>query len=172
MNENNIAVLINGEVHLFETNMEKLVLGYYHRRKRVQEKYAKLYGFASRARKKVLRKLKEKKKDDVKWKTANLVVREAVKRGCSVVLERLVKRSAESMITRIRDRRLRHRIYRASFRGVQRAVEEKAKEHGVPVIYVNPKNTSRMYPLHGVEIKYSNSRIGVCSTVEECGIET
>ncbi|MBS7640176.1 transposase, partial [Candidatus Bathyarchaeota archaeon] len=42
--------------------------------------------------------------------------------------------------------------------------EEKAKEHGVPVVYVNPRNTSRLCPTHGALIKYSSSRVGVCST--------
>ena len=42
-NENNAAVLVDGMVLLFETSVEKLVLGYYYRR-RVQERYDKLYG--------------------------------------------------------------------------------------------------------------------------------
>ncbi|MCC6055872.1 MAG: transposase [Desulfurococcaceae archaeon] len=48
--------------------------------------------------------------------------------------------------------------------GVQKAVEEKAREHGVPVIYVNPNNTSRICPIHNARIIYSNgSRVGRCS---------
>ncbi len=68
------------------------------------------------------------------------------------------------MISRIGDRQLRHRIFQASFRGIQKAIEEKAKEYGVPVIHVNPKNTSRLCPIHSAPIIYSNgSRIGKCS---------
>ncbi len=47
---------------------------------------------------------------------------------------------------------------------MQRAIEEKAREYGVPVIYVSPKNTSKICPIHNAPISYSNgSRIGKCS---------
>jgi len=67
------------------------------------------------------------------------------------------------MIKRIRDKQLRHRIFQASFRGIQKAIEEKAKECGVPAIYVNPRNTSKLCPTHNAPISYNNSRIGKCS---------
>jgi len=60
VNENSVAVLVDGVAYLFETNMEKLVLGYYYRRKKIQEKYDKLYGVKSRTKRKILRKLREK----------------------------------------------------------------------------------------------------------------
>jgi len=67
------------------------------------------------------------------------------------------------MIARIKDKQLRHRILQASFRGVQRAIEEKAREHGVPVIYVDPRDTSRLCPIHDAPINYNNSsRLGRC----------
>jgi len=68
------------------------------------------------------------------------------------------------MLKKIKDRQLRHRIFQASFRGIQKAIEEKAREYGVPVIYVNPKNTSRLCPIHNASITYSNdSKMGKCS---------
>jgi transposase len=40
----------------------------------------------------------------------------------------------------------------------------KNKEHGVPVVYVDPRNTSRMCPAHSAEVVYINgSRVGRCS---------
>jgi len=67
------------------------------------------------------------------------------------------------LIARIKDKQLRQRIFQAPFRGIQRAIEEEAKEHGVTVIYVNPKNTSRLCPVHDTPINYNNSsRIGKC----------
>jgi len=87
---------------------------------RVQEKYDKHYGVGSRAKRKVLRKLKEKrKKEDIKCKIANIVVRAAYWKRYAVVLEKLGKRSAERMIERIKDKQIRHKIFQASFRGVQ-----------------------------------------------------
>jgi len=164
VNENNVTILAD-DAFLFETGTEKLVLGYYYRRKRVQKKYDKLYGKKSRIKKKVLRKLKErKKKHDIKWKMANLIVRTAYEKQYAIVLEKLRKRVANNMIKKMKDKQLRHRIFQANFRGIQRAIEEKAREYGVPIIYVNPKNTSKLCPIHTSPINYDNSsRIGKCS---------
>jgi len=165
VNENNVTILADGVAYLFETDMEKLVLGYYYRRKRTQEKYDTLFGKKSKAKRKVMRKLKErKKKNDIRWKIANIIVRTAYEKQYAIVLEKLSKRVANNMIERIRDKQLRHRIFQASFRGVQRAIEEKAREYGVPVVYVDPRNTSKLCPIHSTPIIYSNgSRIGRCS---------
>jgi IS605 OrfB family transposase len=169
VNENHVAVLVDGEMYLFETGFRDIVLGYYYRRKKVQEKYDKLYGVNCRVKRRVLGKLGEKKKkSNLKWKLTNIVVRVAVEKRYAVVLEELGEEPAKEMTNHVRDDQLRHRIYQASFKGVQRAIEEKAREHGVPVIYVNPKNTSRMCPVHNTKIVYSNgSRIGRCSKGRE-----
>ena len=165
VNENHVAVLIDGKVYLFETGFRDIVLGYYYRRKRVQEKYDRLYGVNCRVKRKIFRKLKERrKKDDLKWKLANIVVRVARERQYAVVLEELGEEPAKDMINHIGANQLRHRIYQASFKGVQKAIEEKAREHGVPVIYIDPKNTSKMCPIHSALIIYRNGgRAGKCS---------
>ena len=51
INENNVTLLVDDVAYLFETNIKKLVLGYYYRRKRIQEKCDKLYGVNSRVKK-------------------------------------------------------------------------------------------------------------------------
>jgi len=165
VNENNVTMLVDGIAYFFKTNTEKLVLGYHYRRKRIQEKYDKLYGVKSRIKRKILRKLKEReKKQDVRWKIANIIVRVAYEKHYAIVLEKLGKKPANNMIKRIKDKQLRHRIFQTSFKGIQKAIEEKAREYGVPVIYVNPRNTSKLCPIHKTPIKYSNgSRVGRCS---------
>jgi IS605 OrfB family transposase len=165
VNENHVAVLVDGGVYLFETGFRVIVLGYYYRRKRIQEKYDKLYGVNCRVKRKIFRKLKEsRKKSDLKWKLANIVVRVAREKQYAVILEELGEEPAREMINHVNDDQLRHRIYQASFKGVQRAIEEKAKEYGAPVVYVNPRNTSRMCPVHNAKIVYSSGcRIGRCS---------
>jgi len=168
VNENNVAVLINRKAYLLETNIERITLGYYYRRKRIQKKYDKIRGVKCRAKRKILRKLREEeRKEDTRWKIANIIVREAVKQGYGIVLEDLGDKPAENMISRIRDEQLRHRIFQAAFKGIQRAIEEKAKEHSVPVIYVNPRNTSKQCPIHRSEIRYNGSRTGICSLGKE-----
>jgi len=164
VNENNITVLIDGSPYLLETSTRDIVLGYYYRRKRIQEKHDKLYGVKSRVKRRILRKLREKhRKEDIRWKIANIIVREAYRRRYTIVLENLGDNPAEGMIEGIKDEQLRHRIFQASFKGIQVAIVEKAREHGVPVIHVDPRNTSRTCPVHKSRITYSNgSRIGRC----------
>ena len=165
VNENNVTILIDDKPYLLETDIEKIVLGYYYRRKRIQEKYDELYGKKSRIKRKIMRKLKERKKKlDVRRKIANLIVKVVYENRCVIVLEKLGKRAANNMLTRIKDKQLRHRIFQAGFKGVQKAMEKKAKEYGVPVIYVDPKDTSKTCPIHNAPITYKNgSRIGKCS---------
>ena len=165
VNENNITMLNDGIAYLFETNMKKLVLGYYYRRKRVQEKYDKRYGVKSRRKRKILKRIKEgKKKTDIRYKIANIIVRAAYEKQYAIVLEKFGKKIANNMIKRIKDKQLRHRIFQASFKGVQRAIEEKAEEYGVPIVYIDPKDTSKLCPIHNAAITYDNSsRLGKCS---------
>ena len=166
VNEDAEAVLIDGIVYLFETGLSRVTLGYYYRRRSVQEKYDSVYGPGSRPERKIFRRLGSNEKalkKEVRWKLAALIVREAARRQAAIVLERLGREPAKGMIERIKDPQLRHRVYQAAFKGIQKAVEEKAREYGVPVIYVDPRNTSRTCPIHGAEILYGKDRHGVCS---------
>ncbi len=166
VNEDAEAVLIDGIVYLFETGLSRVTLGYYYRRRSVQEKYDRAYGPGSRPARRVLRRLSNNEKAlkrDIRWKLAALIVREAARRQAAIVLERLGKEPAKGMIERIKDPQLRHRVYQAAFKGMQRAIEEKAREYGVPVIYVDPRNTSKVCPIHSAEIVYGKDRHGVCS---------
>jgi len=163
INENNLTALIDGKAYLFQTDMGKTVLGYFYRRKSIQERYDKRFGAKSREKRKVMKKLKERKrKNDTKYKNANILVREAKKRKEGIVLEDLGENVANEMLKHIRDKELRHRIYQASFNGTQKAIEEKAKEQGVPVYRVDPRYTSKLCPIHHVEIQYGKDRHGVC----------
>ncbi|MDT7868031.1 MAG: transposase [Acidianus sp.] len=166
VNEDAEAVLIDGIVYLLETGLSRVTLGYYYRRKRVQERYDRVYGPGSRPARKIFKRLSSNEralKREIRWKLATLIVRQAAKRQAAIVLERLGKGPANHMIEHIRDPQLRHRIFQAAFKGMQAAIEEKAREYGVPVIYVDPRNTSKVCPIHSAEIVYGKDRHGVCS---------
>ena len=166
VNEDAEAVLIDGLVYLFETDLSRITLGYYYRRKSVHERYDKVYGPGSRPARRIFKRLSNKErtlKKEIRWKLATLIVREAARRQAAIVLERLGKEPAKNMMERIKDPQLRYRIFQAAFKGMQRAVEEKAREYGVPVIYVDPRNTSKVCPIHGAEIVYGRNRHGACS---------
>jgi len=168
VNENNITALIGGKAYLFETNMGKTVLGYYYRRKSIQKRYDRKFGVKSREKNKVMKKLKErKKKNDTRYKNANILVREAKERQEGIVLKDLGENVANEMLKHIKDKELRHRIYQASFNGTQNAIEEKAKEQGVPVYHVDPRYTSKLCPIHHVEIEYGKDRRGICKVGSE-----
>jgi len=57
VNENHVAVLVEDKVYLFETGFKDIVLGHHYRRKKVQEKYDKLYGVKCRAKRKTEERL-------------------------------------------------------------------------------------------------------------------
>ena len=165
VNEDNVAVLVDFTPIIFETEQKKITLGYYYRRKRVQEKWDKKLGPRAKKKKRILQKLREKnKKRDIRYKFAKIIVEEARKRQTGIVLEDLPKNVPQRMLSNIKNKQVRHRVYQAAFLGIQKAIEEKARECGVPVIRVNPKNTSRICPVHNSPVEYRNgSRLGVCS---------
>lgn len=155
VNEDNVTTLIDFTPVIFETGLKKQTLGYYYRRKRVQERWDKRLGPRNRKKNKILRKLREgNRKRDIRLKIARIIVEEARKRKAGIILEDLPKNVQNKMLERIHDKQLRHRIYPSAFLGVQRAIEETAREYGVPVVRVNPKNTSRMCPVHNALVKY------------------
>jgi IS605 OrfB family transposase len=52
------------------------------------------------------------------------------------------------MIARYRDRQLRHRIYQNTLKDELNAIIDKAREYSVPVLMVDPRNTSEICPIH------------------------
>jgi putative transposase len=75
------------------------------------------------------------------------------------------------MIARYRNKQLRHRMYQSALKSELNAIIDKAREYGVPVLMVDPRNISKICPIHKAVIKYGEDRIGVCSKVVRGGIE-
>jgi hypothetical protein len=48
-------------------------------------------------------------------------------------------------------------------KGELNAIIDKAREYGVPVLIIDPRNTSKICPIHNASIEYGEDRIGVCS---------
>jgi transposase len=48
-------------------------------------------------------------------------------------------------------------------KGELNAIIDKAREYGVPVLMVDPRNTSKTCPIHEASIEYGKDRIGICS---------
>ncbi|WP_280531757.1 IS200/IS605 family accessory protein TnpB-related protein [Pyrobaculum islandicum] len=89
------------------------------------------------------------KKNDVRRKIANFVVREAERLGAAIAVENLPKNAPRNMIKDVDDPKLRDRIYKAGFRSMLREIIRKARERGIPVVKVNPRGTSSSCPRCG-----------------------
>ena len=160
VNENSVATLYEVFAVILETDLAETILGYSYRRESIQRRY----GSGSREARKAMKKLKEgKKKRDYRWKTANMIVRDAMRTRGVIVIERITGEDIRVMIARYRDRQLRHRMYQSALKGELSAIIDKAREYGVPVLMVDPRNTSKICPIHNALIEYGEDRIGICS---------
>jgi putative transposase len=140
VNENSVAVKVLGKVYILETGIKRITIGYARYREVVQS--VKGNGYVGRA----IHGRERKRKRDIKLKIANIVANTARKLNAVVVLEKLLKQCPRNMIKDVKGTTLRHRIYQAGFRGMVKAIEEKCLERGVPVVKVDPRNTSSKCP--------------------------
>jgi len=116
-----VTVLVDGAAYLLETDVKRITLGYARRRRRIQERNDGLYADERRKRK-AMRRLREgKKKKDAKNKIASIIVQAAYQGRYAIVLKELGDKPAEGMIKSVKDPRLRHRLYQAAFKGMQKA---------------------------------------------------
>ncbi|ABL87317.1 transposase, IS605 OrfB family [Pyrobaculum islandicum DSM 4184] len=143
LNENNVAVKAGGRVYILETGIRDITLGYNSRREVMQSLKGNRY--VSRA----LKKNELNKKNDIRRKVANFVVREAERLGAAIAVENLPREVPKNMIKNVDDPKLRDRIYKAGFRSMLREIIQKAREHGIPVIKVDPRGTSSTCPRCG-----------------------
>jgi IS605 OrfB family transposase len=160
VNENSVATLYGAFAVILETDLTKTTLGYSYRKESIQRRN----GSDSRETRKAMKKLKEgKKKRDYRWKTANLIVRDALRMKGVIVIERISGDDIRVMISRYKNKQLRHRIYQSALKGELNTIIDKAREYGVPVLMVDPRNTSKICPIQNAPIEYGEDRIGICS---------
>jgi IS605 OrfB family transposase len=164
VNENSVATLYEAFAVILETDLARTTLGYSYRKKSIQRRN----GSSSRETRKAMKKLREgNKKRDYRMKTANLIVRDALRMRGVIVVERISGDDIRIMIARYRDEQLRHRIYQSALKGELNTVIDKAREYGVPILMVDPRNTSKICPIHNAPIEYGEDRIGICSKGDE-----
>jgi len=160
VNENSVATIHKAFAVILETDLARITLGYSYRKKSIQMRNRS----SSKEARKAMKKLREgEKKKDYRMKTANLIVRDALRTRGVIVIERITGEDIRVMIARYRDKQLRHRIYQSALKGELNAIINKAREYGVPVLMVDPRNTSKTCPIHKAIIEYGEDRIGICS---------
>jgi IS605 OrfB family transposase len=164
VNENSVATLYEALAAILETDLAKTTLGYSYRKKSIQKRN----GSDGREARKAMKKLREgKKKRDYGMKTANMIVRDAMRTRGVIVVERISGDDIRVMIARYRDKQLRHRIYQSALKGESNTIVDKAREYGVPILMVDLRNTSKICPIHNAPIEYGEDRIGICSKGDE-----
>jgi len=160
VNKNSVATLYEAFAIILGTDLAKTTLGYSYRKEGIQRRN----GSGGREAGKAMKKLKEgEKKRDYRMKTASLIVRDALRMRGVIVIERISGDDIRVMIARYKNKQLRHRIYQSALKGELNTIIDKAREYGMPVLMVDPRNTSKICPIHKTVIEYGEDRIGVCS---------
>jgi hypothetical protein len=104
VNENSLATLYEAFAAILETDLAEITLGYSYRKESIQRRN----GSDSRKTRKAMKKLKEgKKKRNYRWKTANMIVRDALKMKGVIVIERISGDDIRVMIARYKNKQLR-----------------------------------------------------------------
>ena len=134
------------------------------RAEELQKKYPKRWRYNERILNRV-RALHRRARNiviDSSWKLAKEIVMRAYKHGHAIVLENL-----EHLRDSIngKDDSIRWKLALFAYRRLQHAVIAKAIEYNVPVIIVDPRNTSTICPRCGSKLAYVH-RLAVCET---CG---
>jgi transposase len=85
VNENSVATLYEAFAVILETDLARTTLGYSYRKESIQRRN----GSGSREARKAMKKLEEEKKRDYRMKTANLIVKGAMRTRGVIVIERI-----------------------------------------------------------------------------------
>ncbi len=164
INESNITgVSSNPHILRIEHDLRTIHTTYFEIRRRIQ----KLSKYKPITSKRLMRKYsgREKRKaHDLCHKIARIVVDFAKKHGFGIIMEDL--RGIRKSINK--GRNLNRRLHSWNFRKLQFFIEYKAKLNGIPVVYVNPRNTSSLCPICGGKLAPNGRRLMKCRS---CGYE-
>ena len=132
----------------------------------LQKKYPKRWRYS----KKILSKVKALHRKtrniviDWSWKLAKHVVLKALIKGCAIALENL-----ERLRERVNNKSnaIAWKFSMFAYRRLQHSIISKAIEYGVPIIIVDPRNTSSTCPRCGEKLLYIH-RLTIC---KKCGFK-
>jgi putative transposase len=131
---------------------------------RIQKKYPRMWRYSERILNRVRSLHKRSRNIVIDWcrKFAKYIVLKARRTKSAVVLEDLEKLWSNASR---KSSSLADRLSRFAYRKLQLAIITKAIEYNVPIIFVNPRNTSSICPRCGYKLSY-NHRLGICN---KCG---
>jgi len=164
INENVVVYGNNEFTKRIETDEGIIRTRYFLKRRRIQSKIR-----GKELRRKLLEKYKGRERHRVKeiyYRAAKEIIGKAREVGATVIVMEGLKVYKEDKDSR----ELNGRIHRWGYRKFQQILEYQAKLHGLNVKYVDPRNTSRICPVCGSELKESSNgrRLMRC---QRCGLE-
>lgn len=164
INLTNVTVLAGLTVYRFDTRELYHVHRVYELKRR---KIQKISAWNKRLSKKLLEKYSKRERNRTKnflHKLANKIVEIARERRMGITLEDL-----NSIKERVLNgsKKMNRKLSKWNARELQRLIEYKAKWLGVPVVYVNPRNSSRICPVCGGQLIPREGRLMKCSN---CGL--
>ena len=164
INESNVTgVSSNPHIIRIEHGLRTIHTTYFEIRRRIQ----RLSKYKPITSKKLMKKYsgREKRKaHDLCHKIAKIIVDFAKERNLGIILEDL--KGIRKNINK--DKNLNRRLHSWNFRKLQFFIEYKAKLNGIPVVHVNPKNTSSLCPRCGEKLAPKGQRLLKC---KNCGYE-
>ncbi|MCC6057207.1 MAG: zinc ribbon domain-containing protein, partial [Desulfurococcaceae archaeon] len=136
------------------------------RAEELQKKYAKRWRFNEKilSRVKALHRKTRSIVVDWSWKLAKHVVLKALIKGCAIALENL-----EGLKERVNNKSdaIAWKFTMFAYRRLQHSIISKALEYGIPIIVVDPRNTSSTCPRCGEKLLYIH-RLTIC---KKCGFK-
>ncbi len=132
--------------------------------KRIQRKYPRMWRYNERILGRIKKLHRRSRNVVIDWsrKFAKYIVLKAKRTRSTIVLEDLEKLWFN---TSKKSSTLADKLSRFAYRKLQQAIITKAVEYDVPIIFVNPRNTSTTCPRCGTKLNY-NHRLAVC---RRCG---
>ena len=163
VNLKTITTYNGSEIRRFKTRFVD-ALSKRKRAEELQEKYPKRWRYNKRILSRT-RSLHSRARNivvDYCWKMAKQVVLYAKRKQCAIALEDLegLRESLNSKSDKIT-----WKLTMFAYRRLQHSIISKALEHDVPVIIVDPKDTSKTCPRCGEKLAYTH-RLGIC---KRCG---
>ncbi len=159
INLTNVTILAGLNVYRFDTRELYHVHRVYELKR---QKIQKISAWNRRLGEKLLKKYSRRERNRVKdflHKLSNKIVEIAKERQMGIILEDLNGIKERVMNN---SKELKRKLSKWNARELQRMIEYKAKWHGIPVIYVNPRNSSRACPACGGWLIPQEGRLMKC----------
>jgi len=131
---------------------------------KLQKKYSRIWRYSKRILSRIRNLHRRSRNIVIDWsrKFAKYIALKAKRNRCAIVLEDLKKLwfNASQKSSSLTDK-----LSRFAYRKLQLAIVAKATEYNVPIVFVDPRNTSSTCPRCGAKLSY-NHRLAICGN---CG---